>query len=250
MKKVFVFFLVTLWTSTYAQMNVDSLSNEIIHSNNFHIIGGSSDYTTWFESFDKRERYYIFIDSLGKLSPFAGWVIIYHEYDEQGREVKEINYGARGEYYRPESYSPIIMTSYFSDTTVKDYYNNQANLRERIITISDTLGRAMQEFFYDENKNFRYRIVKKYTNLNYRFGIVAAEECIYDAKGKLFDIEYGQLYKYSQIRRKLYGDEIVETNYYDSKGRFFFRTQDGSMGWAIEDDYKSYSKRTRPKISD
>ncbi|MDB5258700.1 MAG: hypothetical protein JWM14_3395 [Chitinophagaceae bacterium] len=205
-----------------------------------------------YKSNNSLETYDLYVDSTGKFNELIGVAIVYKEYDDKGRELQRIGYGLDGKYYFWD-YSAIIKTNYFGDSTIRDYYNRNNKLTDRIITVVDKQGRTICLLEYDhflklhaktthEYNTIRHEVVTKYWDNNNKlkpnfWGVCIhiekfdpispdskTEEYFYNEKKKLVDGDHeglsrnsGFRFKYSQIKKRVKDAEDFFL-YYDSKG--------------------------------
>lgn len=244
---------------------MDSLMNELITSNNFYrtdTISYLMEPFYRYKSIDGSQSNDIYIDSIGELSDYIGLTMVHKEYDPYERVTKRIGYNLKGNYYLWD-YSPIVHWQYATDTIIKDNYNFQYVLEERIETIKDSNDREIETLKFDKDLRLSSRITKTFndslnevlikrydSNGNYmpdKLGMSISlkrfdpdnqtsfvEEYFYDSKMKLIDGDHNNLasrdgleLNYSQIKKKEEGDWV--TIYYNSEGEIVCEAAFGEL---------------------
>ncbi|MCB9261776.1 MAG: hypothetical protein H6607_05315 [Flavobacteriales bacterium] len=262
MKRIlFILFILTGF-QCYSQINMDSLLNELLHSNQYQKIEPTKRLLEEFqryESTDGQELYEVYFDSTGKLNEYLGLTVSYFLKDKKGRTIKRVGYNLKGEYYLWDL-NPITEYKYLGDSTITDYFDSKSKLEYRNLTIVDSQGRIIEksEFdnqlqlvikiatFYNDkeneiivkrigrgdvlkpNKNGLSIQVKKTDSADSTFVI---EEQFLDSNSELIDADHNDLgrgieLKYSYLKRKIQNGETIE-NYYNVEGVEVCRVIDG-----------------------
>jgi len=145
MREKLVIILILFNTGIYAQLNLDSLFNEVITLPNFEqsdTIQYLRESAIRYERKDGSETFDFFLDSVGNLEEYIGLCAIHTMYDSPGRVTKRIGYNLAGNYYLWH-FSPIALTNYRATSTQVDYLNYLNNPTDTTVTIHDSRDRQI-----------------------------------------------------------------------------------------------------------
>jgi len=215
MRKLFYLLFLIIHIPVLAQLNTDSLMHEIKDTKKFTRTD-TVHYFSWrtlfirYESKSSPESYDFFIDSTGKFSDFLGVAIVYKKYDEQGRTVKMIGYGMKGNYDLWD-FSAITLTRYSGDTTIEDHYNRKNTLTYRVANVVDKKGRTTCTLDYDHTLCLHSKVIRQYNDTLHQVLI------------KYFDGH--DHYKPNKFGVSIVLEEYAESDYLKITGKHLYNSQ-------------------------
>ena len=157
-----VLFMILVFNSTSAQINLDSIRTRLNNSKKWTKTQKIRYLNVYFQRFENtNNKYDVYLDKKGKLLEYLGCSVIYYEYDDLNRLIKRIGYNLKGNFSLWD-FSPIETTEYLNDTIQNNFFDFKYKLSDRKVTIKDSMNRTIEVQYFDKNLKCISRKVNEY----------------------------------------------------------------------------------------